>query len=49
MEYRSVSIPIVLVDKAEKMIQSGKYGYRNLPELLNDLMRKWLKEKGYLK
>ena len=49
IEYRTLSIPRGLAEKAEKMIQDGKLGYKNLPDLLNDLIRHWLKEKGYPK
>ena len=49
IEYRTLSIPRDLAEKAEKMIRDGKLGYKNLPDLLNDLIRHWLKEKGYLK
>jgi len=47
-EYRAVSITRTLADRAEEAIRTGKYGYQNLPDLVQDLLREWLKAKGYL-
>jgi len=50
--YRTVSLPRVLTDKAEAMIDTGKWGYRKgkgaLVEYVSDLIRRDLQEKGFL-
>jgi len=48
MEYRSISIMKPLAEKAEEIIHKRKLPYKNLPDLLQSLIREWLKEKGYL-
>ena len=48
-KWQSVSLPKVLTDIAEEMIQSGKYGYRNLPDYISELLRNDLRRKGYVK
>jgi len=51
--YKTVSLPNVLADVAEKMIKTGKYGYRlgsgALVEYICDIMRRDLREKGFIK
>jgi len=47
--FRTVSLPRILTDVAEEMINSGKYGYRNLPDYICELLRKDLRGKEYIK
>jgi len=49
MQYRAISIIKPLAEKAEDAIKEGKFGYLNLRDLISELLREWLKEKGYLK
>jgi len=50
--YKTMSIPRVLSEIVDKMIDSQKYGYRTgkgaLVEYVCDLIRRDLKDKGYL-
>jgi len=48
-KFRTVSLPRILTDVAEEMIKSGKYGYRNLPDYICELLRKDLRGKEYIK
>ncbi len=48
-KFRTVSVPRILTDVAEEMIKSGKYGYRNLPDYICELLRRDLREKQYIK
>ena len=48
-KFRTVSLPRILTDVAEEMIKSGKYGYRNLPDYICELLREDLREKEYIK
>jgi len=48
-KWRTLSVIRVLADKADVALQSGKYSYENVPDLISCLLRDWLKERGYLK
>jgi len=48
-DWRTVSLPRVLIELAEEMIKSKKYGYRNVPEYISDLIRTDLTKKGYIR
>ena len=37
-----------LVDKIDKLVESGKYGYTSRADFVSDAVRKLLKEYGYL-
>jgi len=47
-EWRTVSLPKVLVNRIEDLVKSGKYGYRNVPEFVADAVRQLLRKYGYL-
>ena len=46
--YRTVSIPSVLWDKIDAAVETGKYGYQNVPDFVLDSIRKRLRELGLL-
>ena len=48
-KWRTVSLPAVLVERIEALVESGKYGYRNVPDFVTDAVRRLLREYGYLK
>jgi len=48
-KWRTVSLPAVLVERVEALVESGKYGYRNVPDFVTDAVRRLLREYGYLK
>jgi len=41
-----VSLPKDLVDRIEKLIKEGKYGYQSISEFVKDAVRRRLKELG---
>ncbi|MFI5450097.1 MAG: hypothetical protein ACHQ03_10105 [Candidatus Bathyarchaeia archaeon] len=47
-QYRSISLPTLLWDKIEAAVNSGKYGYQNVPDFVLDSVRKRLRERGLL-
>ena len=47
-KYRTVSLPESLIKKRLECVQSGKQGYRNIPDFVIDAVHKRLRELGYL-
>jgi metal-responsive CopG/Arc/MetJ family transcriptional regulator len=43
-KYTSVSIPIVLAEEIDRVVESGRYGYKNRPEFVCDAIRRRLEE-----
>lgn len=48
-KWQTVSLPKALTDIAQEMIDSEKYGYRNLPDYISELLRNDLRRKGYIR
>ena len=43
-KYVSVSIPRDLIERIDKIIKSGRYGYDSRPEFIKEAIRKRLEE-----
>ena len=44
MSYRHISLPRELVDRIEKLVKEGRYGYRTVTEFVKDAVRRRLEE-----
>ena len=46
--YHTVNLTLVLAEKIEEVIDSGKHGYTSIPDFIKEATRKYLRELGYL-
>ena len=46
--YHTVNLSMILVNKIEEVIDSGKHGYITIPDFIKEATRKYLRELGYL-
>ena len=44
-KWKTVQIPLELVDQVDEVIKSGRYGYASRAELIRDAIRAFLAEK----
>ena len=47
--YHSVNLPENLARKIQEVVDSGEYGYSDIPEFTVEAVRRFLRELGYLK
>ena len=47
--YHTVNLPENLALKIQEVLDSGEYGYSDIPEFTVEAVRRFLRELGYLK
>jgi Arc/MetJ-type ribon-helix-helix transcriptional regulator len=46
--YHTVNLPMGLAVKINEAIESGKHGFKSIPDFVKEAVGKYLKELGYL-